>query len=305
MSWSDFYLICFLVGLVLSVVSFLLGTMGIGGDVADLGDVGDVAGAPSVDAPADVVAGDTHAPAHAGPHVSPLNFSTAMAFLAWFGGAGYLLTRFSGLTSLLALASAAPNAFPLSEMGYGSLHQLALVMIVPAAVGLLVAWALLISSGRWSLATMLVRGAVAGAIATLALEAVRYPGFRLGFMPGNLPRLMGVLLLDRFALGPSTLSDLAGFAYHAWNGASFGVVNDQIPLASLVMSNPAEPLTGVSPSFGMSVITRTFFALGAGSRKVMVLSAFTSGKRELVTTLASTPGPRPVGPLPPGGLLVI
>ena len=39
----------------------------------------------------------------------------------------------------------------------------------------------------------------------------------------------------------------------------------------------------------------------------MVLSAFTSGERALVTTLASTPGPRPrpVGPLPPGGLLMI
>src|SRR5690349_24220259 len=57
----------------------------------------------------------------------------------------------------------------------------------------------------------------------------------------------------------------------------------------------------------MSVYTRTFLALGAGSRKVMVLSAFTSGERTLVTTLASTPGPRPrpVGPLPPGGLLLI
>src|SRR4051812_786564 len=57
----------------------------------------------------------------------------------------------------------------------------------------------------------------------------------------------------------------------------------------------------------MSVYTRTFVALGAGSRKVMVLSAFTSGERTLVTTLASTPGPRPrpVGPLPPGGLLTI
>ena len=43
-------------------------------------------------------------------------------------------------------------------------------------------------------------------------------------MPGNLPELMGVLLLDRFALGPSTASTLAGFAYHFWNGASFGVI---------------------------------------------------------------------------------
>src|SRR4029077_18119930 len=73
------------------------------------------------------------------------------------------------------------------------------------------------------------------------------------------------------------------------------------------MSKTAGPLTGVSPSLGMSVYTRTFLALGAGSRKVMVLSAFTSGERTLVTTLSSTPGPRPrpVGRLPPGGLLLI
>ncbi len=29
--------------------------------------------------------------------VSPFNFATLMAFLAWFGGTGYLLTRYSGL----------------------------------------------------------------------------------------------------------------------------------------------------------------------------------------------------------------
>lgn len=125
---------------------------------------------------------------------------------------------------LLALASAAPNAFPLSQMGYGSLHRLAWILILPAAAGLVLAWGLMAWQGPRSMARLLVRGAIAGALATLALEAVRYPGFRLGFMPGNLPRLMGVLLLDRFVLGPSTLSDLAGFAYHFWNGASFGIV---------------------------------------------------------------------------------
>lgn len=125
---------------------------------------------------------------------------------------------------LLGLASAAPNAFPLSQVGYGSLHELAGTMILPAAGGLLVAGLLLRQFGERPLAALLLRGAVAGVVATLALEAVRYPGFRLGFMPGNLPRLMGVLLLDRFMLGPSTLSDVAGFAYHFWNGASFGMI---------------------------------------------------------------------------------
>jgi hypothetical protein len=61
-------------------------------------------------------------------------------------------------------------------------------------------------------------------LATVPLEAVRFVGFHFDYMPGNLPRLMGVLLLDRFAEGPSTASDIAGWAYHFWNGTSFGII---------------------------------------------------------------------------------
>ena len=35
---------------------------------------------------------------------------------------------------------------------------------------------------------------------------------------------MGVLLLDRFAMGPNWLSNLAGWGYHFWNGAAFGLI---------------------------------------------------------------------------------
>jgi membrane protein implicated in regulation of membrane protease activity len=38
--------------------------------------------------------------------VSPFNFVTLTAFLAWFGGAGYLLTRYSGLWIGFGLAAA-------------------------------------------------------------------------------------------------------------------------------------------------------------------------------------------------------
>jgi hypothetical protein len=77
-----------------------------------------------------------------------------------------------------------------------------------------------------SLARLGAAGMAAGAVATVALEAIRLPGFWLGFMPGNLPRLMGVLLLNQFAAGPSLKSDIAGWAYHFWNGASFGLIYD-------------------------------------------------------------------------------
>jgi hypothetical protein len=55
------------------------------------------------------VAGDTNAAAgtqsHQGGGVSPFNFPTLTAFLAWFGGTGYLLTRYSGIWVGFGLAA--------------------------------------------------------------------------------------------------------------------------------------------------------------------------------------------------------
>jgi hypothetical protein len=124
---------------------------------------------------------------------------------------------------IVLLASAGPLAFPVAQLGYASLHDLALMTVLPSIAALATMWTLA-RRNRPEIAHVISRGAVSGAVATLALEAVRYSGFRFGFMPGNLPQLMGVLLLDRFALGPSTWSDVAGFAYHFWNGAAFGIM---------------------------------------------------------------------------------
>ncbi len=129
-----------------------------------------------------------------------------------------------GRLPLLVAGLAAPTAFPLSQMGYGTLHQFGLYLVLPAALFLAVAWFVSRKTGGTDTAKLLADGAAAGALATLALEAVRFTGFKLGFMPGNLPELMGVLLADRFALGPSATSTIAGFAYHFWNGASFGLI---------------------------------------------------------------------------------
>ena len=124
---------------------------------------------------------------------------------------------------LIGLAAIAPTAFPAAQAGYSNLHELAYLAIIPAAVLLVPAWAFLRKSSV-GLAALIRDGAVAGALATVALEAVRYFGFRMGFMPGNLLELMGVLLFNRFALGPTAASTLGGFAYHFWNGACFGIV---------------------------------------------------------------------------------
>jgi len=127
--------------------------------------------------------------------------------------------------TLLALLAAAvgPNIFPAAEAGYGELNVFAIHFLLPA-IALLIAIVLLSRKWEPSIARYIIWGALAGALATIPLEAIRITGYKLGFMPGNLPRLMGVLLLNRFALGPSPASDIAGWAYHFWNGASFGII---------------------------------------------------------------------------------
>jgi membrane protein implicated in regulation of membrane protease activity len=91
MTWSDFYLICFALGFILSLLSLL--------------------GSAHLHLPHfDFHIGGSHAHApHAGGatgEVTVINFGTVSAFLAWFGGAGYLITRFYSFWFLIAFGLA-------------------------------------------------------------------------------------------------------------------------------------------------------------------------------------------------------
>lgn len=119
MTWATFYLICFVVGFTLSVFTLLSGfghhggggrfhllphwihggfhhggiahgPVGHGGTLGHTGATGGHGG--------NAVKGSGHA--------SPFDFSTIMAFVAWFGGTGYLLTCYSDLWHVLALGFA-------------------------------------------------------------------------------------------------------------------------------------------------------------------------------------------------------
>jgi hypothetical protein len=96
-SWESFYLVCFVAGFCLSVLALLGGTLHlpIGHDAhgwhfgSHAGDIGH----------------GGH-PAGHGSGISPFNFATLMAFLAWFGGMGYLLTGRGHLGELAVLGLA-------------------------------------------------------------------------------------------------------------------------------------------------------------------------------------------------------
>jgi membrane protein implicated in regulation of membrane protease activity len=102
MSWPDFYLVCFLIGLILSALSFLFGH-------------------------AHLHVGHGHGHIH-GPGtkggVAYFNFGTATAFLAWFGGAGFLLTRYSAVWVWLILAGAVASGLAGAAMVFWFLSRL-------------------------------------------------------------------------------------------------------------------------------------------------------------------------------------
>jgi membrane protein implicated in regulation of membrane protease activity len=109
MTWADFYLTCFAVGFLLSAISFVAGGMRWHLHLPHFPHGGGQVGGGHV--------ASGHAPAghgssgsalhtvHQSP-VSPINFVTLTAFLAWFGGTGFLITRFSSLWFALGLTIA-------------------------------------------------------------------------------------------------------------------------------------------------------------------------------------------------------
>ncbi len=78
-------------------------------------------------------------------------------------------------------------------------------------------------AGYARLVNRIETGVWVGFVATAALDALRLISFTVGLLPGNMPRMFGVLIFDRMAMGPSLLSDFVGGLYHFWISACFGL----------------------------------------------------------------------------------
>jgi membrane protein implicated in regulation of membrane protease activity len=100
MTWADFYLACFLVGFILSVLSFLAGTGHMHLPHVHMHVHGVHVGH------AHVSGGGGGARGIGRGQLPWFNFGTISAFLAWFGGAGYLLEHYYHVWYFLAFAVA-------------------------------------------------------------------------------------------------------------------------------------------------------------------------------------------------------
>ena len=101
MTWEMFYLICFLVGLLLSIVS-LFGVMGRFGAAVHVPHAGHLLHIPHA-AHLSRARGVRTTAAQGFGSVPWWNTFSVMIFLCWFGATGYLLSRHSGLVAMLVL----------------------------------------------------------------------------------------------------------------------------------------------------------------------------------------------------------
>lgn len=111
MSWENFYLACFLIGLFLSVLSLLGGMGHFGGHLhlphgTNVPHVGHISHAPHLAHTAHA-AGAPGRVARGSATVPWWNTFSIMIFLCWFGAAGFLLTRHGSFVTSVVMVLAA------------------------------------------------------------------------------------------------------------------------------------------------------------------------------------------------------
>jgi hypothetical protein len=130
------------------------------------------------------------------------------------------------LTALaLVPAAVGPNILVVAlTPGMPGMPALVRWALVPSLV-LLVAVFVVARARRYDrLTNRIWTGVWVGAASTAALDLFRLATFLLGLLPGNMPRMFGVLILDTMATGPTTFSDVIGELYHVVGvSAAFGL----------------------------------------------------------------------------------
>ncbi|MBZ5582586.1 MAG: NfeD family protein [Acidobacteriia bacterium] len=89
MNWSDFYLVCFLLGFGLSALAFLVGSIHLH--------------LPNLGIHDGIHVGHADGAGLHGAELPWFNFGTVAGFLAWFGGTGYLLSHYYNVWAVAAL----------------------------------------------------------------------------------------------------------------------------------------------------------------------------------------------------------
>lgn len=127
---------------------------------------------------------------------------------------------------LLGLATTSGNAILAQAFGVASLAVTAPAFVLPSASALLGIMVMRVRlGGAIDVARLLARGATWGLIATCAYDALRPPMraiFSFHYDPLYAVTVFGAEITG--AAADSAIALAVGWAYHFWNGASFGII---------------------------------------------------------------------------------
>ncbi len=129
------------------------------------------------------------------------------------------------LTGLASIPAAiGPNVLVVAlTPGMPEMPVLVRWALLPSIALLGLTWILAARLRLTRLSNRIWTGLWVGFVCTAALDVLRLVHFQLGLLPGNMPRMFGVLILDQMALGPTVISDLVGSLYHFWVSSCFGL----------------------------------------------------------------------------------
>ena len=130
------------------------------------------------------------------------------------------------LTALALLpAAVGPNILVVAlTPGMPGMPTLVRWLLIPSLILLVVVWSFARAHGYDRLTNRIWAGFWVGTVAPAALDLFRLPAFLVGLLPGNMPRMFGVLIFDTMATGPTPASDIVGELYHfAGVSAAFGL----------------------------------------------------------------------------------
>ncbi len=127
------------------------------------------------------------------------------------------------LTGLALIpAAVGPNVLVVAlTPGMPEMPVLTTWVLLPSVALLGLVWAIAARLRLARLNNRIWTGIWVGFGCTAALDVFRLISFSLGLLPGNMPRMFGVLILDQMALGPTPLSDVVGNLYHSWVSVGF------------------------------------------------------------------------------------
>jgi hypothetical protein len=128
--------------------------------------------------------------------------------------------------------------------------------IGPAVIVLAFLWAY--ASGNYPrLANRIAAGAAANFIASLTLDAVRLIGVAQGAFPGDMPTMMGQMIVGRMSMDSGVR--LAGYTYHLLlNGTTFGIMCGCSQARRTGYGASMDGLRGIRPGAGGQLVALTF-----------------------------------------------